>query len=174
MEDAKNSVTEPIVLGALRGAYGLKGWIKVLPFQDGDALLESKNWIHLTRDGSSQPLEMEQAKFHGKGIVAKIKGIDTPEAAAALKGAVGLMREDFPDLDDGAYYWVDLIGSSVVNTQGENIGVVKSVIDNGVHDVLDVDSVKGKSVLIPFVENYVEDVDLDEKKIIVDWSLDWE
>lgn len=161
------------MLGALRGSYGLKGWVKIQPFQDGDALLETKNWYHLVRGEEPQPVEMEQAKFHGSGIVAKIKGIDTPEAAAAFKGAVGLLREDFPETEEDEYYWVDLIGCAVVNTNNETIGTVKSVTNNGAHDVLDVKSAEGKSHLIPFVENYIEDVDLEEKKIIVDWSLNW-
>lgn len=174
MKDIKNSANEPIALGALRGAYGLKGWVKVLPFQDGEALLDSKNWFHLTRDGEPQAMEMECAKFHGKGIVAKLKGIDTPEAAAALKGAVGLLREDFPELEDDEVYWVDVIGAKVVNTKGEEIGTVRSITDNGAHDVLEVNGVKGKLILIPLVPEYVELVDMENKEVTVDWSLDWD
>ncbi len=174
MEDTKNSAAEPIALGALCGAYGLRGWVRVLPFQDGDALLDSKNWFHLTRGGEPQPMAMESAKFHGKGIVAKLKGIDTPEAAAALKGAVGLLREDFPDLGENEVYWVDIIGAKVVNTKGEEIGTVRSITDNGAHDVLEVNGAKGKMILIPLVPEYVELVDMEKKEVTVDWSLDWD
>ncbi len=174
MPDIKNSNAEPIVLGALRGAYGLKGWVRVLPFQDGDALLDSRDWVLVSRTGESRPLVMEQAKFHGNGIIAKIKGIDTPEDASALKGAVGLYREDFPELEDGEYYWVDLMGCLVKNSRDEKIGVVKSVFDAQVHDVLDVKRDDGKSALIPFVPNYILEVNLEGKEIVVDWSLDWD
>ena len=100
MEDTKNSAAEPIALGALCGAYGLRGWVRVLPFQDGDALLDSKNWFHLTLGGEPQPMAMESAKFHGKGIVAKLKANRYSGSGSCLKGAVGLLREDFPDLGE--------------------------------------------------------------------------
>lgn len=174
MTNEKNSNAEPIVLGALHGAYGLKGWVRVQPFQDTEALLFSKNWYHITREGQVSPLPMESAKLHGAGIVAKLKGIDTPEDAAQLRGAVGLYRDDFPALEDGEYYWVDLIGCKAVNREGAEIGTVEGLIDNGVHDILDVRKTNGKKVLIPFVEQYLDEVDLDEKKIVLDWDPAWD
>ncbi len=161
------------MLGALRGAYGLKGWVRIQPFQDGEALIKSHNWIHVKHDQSSACLEVEQVKVHGSGIVAKLKGIDSPEAAEALKGAVGLYRKDFPLTAEDEYYWVDLIGCKVVNRQGQDIGTVKSIIETGANDVLEVATAGNKSVLVPFVANYLEEVDLNNKTIHVDWSLDW-
>lgn len=95
MTNEKNSGAEPIVLGALHGAYGLKGWVRVQPFQGTSALLGSKHWQHVLPDGEVRPVELEKAKLHGAGIVAKIQGIDTPEDAAALRGAVALYRRIF-------------------------------------------------------------------------------
>ncbi len=161
------------MLGALRGAYGLKGWVKIQPFQDGEALIKSHKWIHVKHDESFACLEVEQVKVHGSGIIAKIKGIDSPEAADALKGAVGLYRKDFPPTAEDEYYWVDLIGCKVVNQQGQGIGIVKSIIETGANDVLEVVGAHNKSVLVPFVANYLEEVDLNNKTIHVDWSLDW-
>lgn len=174
MKNAKNSDAEPIVLGALHGAYGLKGWVRVQPFQDTAALLSSKNWQHVTTDGVVTPMELEKAKEHGAGIVAKIKGIDTPEDAAALRGAVAMYREDFPATDEDEYYWVDLIGCSVINKEGEAIGTVTGLIDNGVHDILKVKKTNGKEVLIPFVDDYLESVNTQAKEITVDWDLSWD
>ena len=77
-----------------------------------------------------------KSKLHGAGIVAKFQGIDTPEDAAALRGAVALYRKDFPEAEENEYYWVDLIGCEVVNKEGQSIGQVKGMIDNGVHDIL--------------------------------------
>ncbi len=161
------------MLGALRGAYGLKGWVRIQPFQSGEALIKSHNWIHVKHDESSSCLEVEQVKAHGSAIVAKLRGIDSPEAADALKGAVGLYRKDFPPAAEDEFYWVDLIGCKVVNQQGQDIGAVKSIIETGANDVLEVVTANNKSVLIPFVANYLEEVDLDNKTIRVDWSLDW-
>ena len=67
MTNEKNSGAEPIVLGALHGAYGLKGWVRVQPFQGTSALLGSKHWQHVLPDGEVRPVELEKAKLHGAG-----------------------------------------------------------------------------------------------------------
>lgn len=161
------------MLGALRGAYGLKGWIRVQPFQDGQALLHSKNWFLMSREGEVRPLSIEQSKVHGNGLIVKIAEINNPEDADALKGAVGLLREDFPPLDNEEFYWVDLIGCRVVNGKGEELGVVKTMDSNGVQDILDVRS-ESRRYLIPFVETYVLKTDIGQKTLTVDWELDWD
>ncbi len=161
------------MLGALRGAYGLKGWVRVQPFQDGRALLQSKNWYLMSREGDVRPLKVEQSKAHGNGLIAKFAEINNPEDADALKGAVGLLREDFPSLNDGEFYWVDLIGCRVVNGKGEELGIVKAMDSNGVQDILDVRN-DSRRYLIPFVETYILNTDVDQKILTVDWELDWD
>jgi 16S rRNA processing protein RimM len=162
----------PILLGALSGSYGVKGWVKVRPFQDGLALLKADIWIYRSADGQERSLVIEQSKRHGSNILAKIEGIETPEAAQALKGAFCLKRADFPVTKDGEYYWVDLIGCTAVNQQGEEIGRVRSMDTNGVQDILVVRG-KASEYLIPFVSAYIVKVDVAEKSIIVDWDASW-
>lgn len=162
------------MLGALHGAYGLKGWVRIQPFQDTASLLESKNWQHVLPDGSVQPVKLESVKEHGAGLVAKFEGIDSPEEARALKGAVALNRKDFPIPAKDEYYWVDLIGCEVINEQGDHIGQVKGLIDNGVHDILEVQKENSKVVLIPFIDTYLTKVDCEDKKIFVQWGKDWD
>lgn len=71
-------------------------------------------------------MELEKAKLHGAGIVAKFQGIDTPEDAAALRGAVALYRKDFPEAEENEYYWVDLIGCEVVNKKGRGTAKLRA------------------------------------------------
>ena len=74
-------------------------------------------------------------------------------------------------------YWVDLIGLDVVNREGERLGTVAGLIDTGPHSVLRVAPAPGGSEtderLIPFVGAYVDDVSLAERRITVDWGLDF-
>jgi 16S rRNA processing protein RimM len=163
---------EPILLGALSGSYGVKGWIKVRPFQDGSALLKTHIWLYRSADGELRPLAIEQSKRHGQNIIAKIEGVETPEAAQALKGAVCLKREDFPQTQSGEFYWVDLIGCIVINQQGEEIGRVESMDTNGVQDILVVRG-KASEYLIPFVSAYILKVDVAQKSITADWDVSW-
>ena len=87
-------------------------------------------------------------------------------------------------LSDNEFYWLDLIGLAVENLQGEQLGVVADLMDNGAHPILrvikpaadgaqDGEASKTPETLIPFVDHFVKTVDQTAKKITVDWGLDF-
>ena len=167
------------MVGYVCGAYGLNGWIRVKPFSnDADALLHAKTWW--LDKPELHDVDMMQAKFHSGDVVAKLMGVAGREAAEALKGAaVQIPRSHFPALSGDEFYWVDLIGLSVENLQGEQLGSVVDMMDNGAHPILRVcmpavpDDIKVQELLIPFVDQFVKAVDQKEKKITVDWGADY-
>jgi len=157
--------------------------VRVKPYSaDADALLGAKTWWldkPVLRD-----VEMMQAKSHSGDVVARLMGVAGRDAAEALKGAVvQIARSHFPALSDGEFYWVDLIGLAVENLQGESLGVVGDLMDNGAHPILRVavptiqaeaaDSKAAAEILIPYVDQFVKTVSLADKKIVVDWGLDY-
>jgi 16S rRNA processing protein RimM len=173
-----------VIVGYVSGAYGLNGWIRIKPYSaDADALLHAKSWWLGDPEQPQQlrDVDMMQAKNHSGDVVAQLVGVVGRDAAEALKGAaVQISRRRFPALSDSEYYWVDLIGLEVENLQGERLGVVDSMMDNGAHPILRVAvaPVAGlektpREILIPFVEQFVKTVDLTAKKIAVDWGLDY-
>jgi 16S rRNA processing protein RimM len=110
---------------------------------------------------------------HGRGWVAKLDGVDTYEAAEAMKGwYVAAPRDELPATENGEYYWTDLIGLQVVNAQGEALGVVESMIETGAHDVVQVRDGEVER-LLPFVEQVVKKVDVAGGRMTVDWQADW-
>jgi 16S rRNA processing protein RimM len=137
-------------------------------------------WPHLLR--------VTTAKEHTGLVVAQVQGVDSRSGAEALRGArLFIGRSSFPTAGDDEYYWVDLIGLRVVNRSGELLGTVVGLLDTGPHSVLRVqadgapsdstDAALPESVaeerLIPFVAAYVDDVNLPERRITVDWGLDY-
>ena len=180
---------DAIEVGRVIGAWGVKGWIKVQPFsQDPQALFSSKRWFVRPPEPATGPrglsswptlLKVVVAREHGDGVVAQVQDVDDRNGAEALKGArIFVARSSFPTPDEGEFYWVDLIGLQVVNRQGEVLGVVNDLLDTGVHGVLQVQGelgADGKPLLrlIPFVAAYVDDVDLEQRRILVDWGLDY-
>jgi 16S rRNA processing protein RimM len=178
-----------VVVGHVTGAYGLQGWIKIRPYSaDADALLHAKTWWLGNPELPQQlrDIDMMHAKFHSGDVVAQLVGVAGRDAAEALKGsAVQISRKHFPSLADGEFYWVDLVGLEVENLQGEHIGIVADLMDNGAHPILRVavavkpepGVAEGKpgqqELLIPFVEQYVKTVDRSAKKIVADWGLDY-
>ncbi len=119
--------------------------------------------------------------MHGEEVVAQLVGIVSREAAEALKGStLHVSRRHFPLLEDNEFYWVDLIGLSVRNLQGELFGAVAGVMESGAHAILRVVPEGGEEagkrqqeILIPFIEKFVPTVDQKEKVITVDWERDY-
>lgn len=169
-----------VLVGHVTGAYGIHGWVRIRPYSaDADALLHAKTWW-LDKSGLHD-VDMMQAKVHGEDVVAQLMGVVDRNAAEALKGAtVQIRRSNFPPLADDEFYWVDLIGLAVENLQGESLGTVTDLMDNGAHPILRVaapvvpdSEEKPQEWLIPFVDQFVKTVDQAAKKITVDWGLDY-
>lgn len=169
-----------MVVGYVSGAYGIHGWVRIKSYSaDADALLHAKTWW--LDKPELHDVDMMQSKIHGGDVVAQLMGIADRDAAEKLKGtAVQIPRSHFPALSDDEFYWVDLIGLAVENLQGEQLGLVSSLMENGAHPILQVarpqDPEPEKAqpeILIPFVDQFVKTVDLAAKKITVDWGLDY-
>ncbi|SAK69934.1 16S rRNA-processing protein RimM [Caballeronia temeraria] len=177
---------DAVEVGFIADAYGLKGWVKIVPHangkQGGDALLDAKRWW-LVKGRDRKSVRCLQSKVHADTIVARLAGCDDRDAALALKGhTVSIARSDFPKLDsDDEFYWVDLIGLDVENEAGVALGRVADLIDNGAHSILRIEypgtNKDGEPVteerLIPFVGVYVKTVDRTAKRIVVDWDADY-
>jgi 16S rRNA processing protein RimM len=172
------------------GAWGVKGAIKVVPYAaDPKALFSSRRWF-IKAPATARPavgvqaalpelLKITGARSHGDGVVATAQDIEDRTAAEALKGAlVFVARSSFPTAGNDEYYWVDLIGLMVVNREGQALGTVTDLLDTGPHSVLRI-AVPGPRAgedverMIPFVSAYIDHVDLQARRITVDWGLDY-
>ena len=181
-----------IEVGRVLGAWGIKGGIRIKPFaKDPKALLAAQHWVIRPPDGfgarlgvlSFPPLlRITHSKEHGDGVVATAQELPDRNAAEAMQGArVFVARSHFPKVGDGEFYWIDLIGLAVVNREGEALGTVSDLLDTGAHSVLRVrrpDAAEGATLdaserLIPFVAAFVDTVSLAERRITVDWGLDF-
>ena len=139
---------DAVEVGRILGAWGVKGLIKVQPFSsDPQALFSTKRWFLQAPQEVAEPLvsalaahpllKVIQAKEHGEVVVATVQDLQGRDAAQALRGArVFVSRASFPTAGQGEYYWVDLIGLTVVNRQGVVLGDVVGLMETGAHDVL--------------------------------------
>ncbi len=184
---------DAVEVGRVLDAWGIKGAIKVKPFaSDPQALFSSRRWLLKPAEvDSTRPdplagqrscsvppvLRVSSAQPHGEVIVVQSLDIPDRQAAESLRGVrVFVARSSFPTPSAGEYYWIDLIGLSVMNRDGVTLGVVESLIDTGPHSVLRVcaeDAAQNEARLIPFVAAYIDDVSLSERRILVDWGLDY-
>jgi 16S rRNA processing protein RimM len=152
-------------MGRVAGSYGVRGWVRI---EAPEAALAdcSRWWIGGTE------YAVEQTKPHSGALLAKLEGFSTPEAARKLKGEKVLVaREALPEPEAGHYYLADLVGLEVVNGQGETLGVVKRWMHNGAQDVMEVAGERTR--LVPWIPTVVQSVDLEKRKIHIDWGADW-
>lgn len=184
---------DAIEVGRILDAWGVKGWLKVLPHStDPEALFAARSWFLQAPDAKFRPgfnafsgtvaISIEEAKTHSDSVVAKVQGLDDRTAAEALRGArIFLSRSSFPAASKDEYYWVDLIGLEVVNREGVALGCVRDLMATGPHSVLCVEytatqedgTQAAAERMIPFVSVYVDAVDIAGKRITVDWQPDY-
>jgi 16S rRNA processing protein RimM len=155
-----------VQMGRVAGSYGVRGWIRVEEAQS--ALPQCMAWWI---GGREYPVE--QVKPHSGTLLAKLTGVESPEAARKLKGStVYVLREDMPAPEAGHYYLADLMGLEVVNEQGVVLGKVKRWMFNGAQDVMVVAG-NGNVRLLPWIPDVVRKVDLLKGRIDVAWGADW-
>lgn len=162
---------EYIVVGRINGIFGVRGWVKIFSHtQPRENILGYVTW-YLKKQGEWVACELDTGRVHGKGVVAKLKGCDDRDAAAALMGnTIAIRREQLPQTGADEYYWSDLVGLKVITLEGVVLGVVDSLLETGANDVLVVMQ-DGTERLIPFVQGqFVKNVDLNEGVITVDWD----
>jgi 16S rRNA processing protein RimM len=184
---------DSVEVGRILDAWGVKGWLKILPHSSQpEALFSAKYWFLQAPDAKFRPgfnaftgtvaVTVDEAKTHSDSVVAKMDGLDDRNDAEALRGCrIFLPRSAFPQASKDEYYWVDLIGLNVVNREGADLGCVRDLMATGPNSVLCVEyqltqedgSLKTEERLIPFVSAYVDSVDTAGKLITVDWQPDY-
>lgn len=181
------SQSDYILLGKISGAAGLKGLVKVFSHTEPRVqITQYKQWFIQGRglqknrhmDEDWRTVKVISGRVQGKNIVAQLEGINDRNQAEALVGSVIAIKSDqLKQLDDGEYYWKDLIGLSVVTTEGVELGKVDWIFNSGSNDVLLVkDDVKDNGEkrterMLPFLLNdVIISVDLEKSLMVVDWD----
>lgn len=161
-----------VVMGQVTDPYGVKGWIKVRPFTETTgSLLDFPVWW-LGGEGNWRESRVIEAAVQGKSVVACLDATPDRNAAERLKGVqIAVPRSSLPEAGKNEYYWSDLIGLRVTGLDGVDLGQVENVIETGANDVLEV---KGEHIhLIPFVSDYIVEVDMENRVIRADWGADY-
>jgi 16S rRNA processing protein RimM len=150
--------------------HGLRGEVRMRMYNRDSRLLEAGMQVLLrSGDAPPRPVELEWVHGGGPGVnLAKVRGIDGPEDAATLRGAVVCVRrEAFPDLDGGEFYVCDIVGAKLVGPSGE-LGTVEGIVSYPGTDVLVVkpkDSAK-ETVEVPLIDDFVDRVDTEAGTVV--------
>jgi 16S rRNA processing protein RimM len=161
-------MSERVCVGAIAGAFGVRGEIRLKSFTAEPQ--DIANYTPLfTKDGTRN-FTLTITRQISNGFSARLSGIATKEEADALRGTeLYADRSQLPSLPDDEFYHADLVDLTVLDTGGSELGRVKAVQNHGAGDLLEVQT-KGSSatVLLPFTKAAVPTVDLASGRIIAD------
>jgi len=157
------------------GPYGLTGDIKLRSFSG-----ETKHLLGLTgsvvvlkKDGKDRSMTVQAAKSYGQYVLIHFNGINNPEDVHVLIGSeVWIDRNNAAKLGANEYYIADLVGCALYFNNSVCAHVI-SVWSNGATEMFEVETTEGVKVHVPFIAQYIGDVNLPEKRIelLVDWIL---
>lgn len=167
----------PIIVGKLGSSYGIRGWLRVFSSTDEtESIFDYQPWF-IQKASQWQVVELESWRHHNQDMVVKLKGVDDRDVANLMTNCeIYVDSSQLPALDDGDYYWKDLMGCQVVTITGYDLGKVTDMMETGSNDVLVIkanlkDAFGIKERLVPFLDGQViKKVDLATRIIEVDWD----
>lgn len=153
-----------VLVGEIVNTFGNKGEVKVYPHTDFPERLSAGKYICLKREGyQAMMLKIARSRPHKNIIIIKFDDVEDMNAAEDLRGWLLYTNEkDRKPLNEGEYYISDIIGMSVVTTEGESLGSIKEVLRSLANDVYVTDR-----AMIPAVREFVVDVDVPNKRMVV-------
>lgn len=159
---------ERVIVGALGGAFGVHGEVRIKSFCAEPAAIADYTPLY-TETGRTFATLVVTGQAKG-ALIARVDGIVTKEDADALRGVtLYASRDKLPALPDDEFYHADLIGLEVVDTGGTVLGRVKAVLNNGAEDLLEIHGAGMTStMLLPFTKRIVPTVDLAAGRIVAD------
>jgi 16S rRNA processing protein RimM len=156
-----------IVLGVITGVHGIQGEVKLKSFTADPEAIASYGPLDAS---NGTVLEIKSLKAHKDFFRARIEGVADRNTAETLKGLeLSIARDRLPEPEDDEVYHADLIGRSVLDLSGTQIGTVVDIVDFGAGELIELKLYDVTStVLMPFNRQTVPDIDLDAGTLSID------
>ena len=163
-----------IEMGFCTKPHGIKGEFQFHLHNLENSSLKKKSIIRLTPSDSKSSISKDGASFKikniqfGNKVICSLEGVDNRNLVEEMiPFTFFISRDQFIETDDDEVFLSDLIGMIVINESNEEIGVVDNYYDNGAQTVLVVKMIKGEKVELPFVEAFFPELDIENKKIMM-------
>lgn len=157
-------------VGKIVNTHGIRGDVRVMPTTDFVAERFAKGQdLYLQQAGEPLKLTVELARQHKGFILVKFVGYDNINDVQAFRDhELMVSGKDQQPLEDGQYYYHQIIGLSVKTVDGEELGTIKEILSPGANDVWVVQRDGKKDLLLPVIDDVVKDVDLDAGEVTVE------
>lgn len=159
---------EKIIIGKIVNVVGLKGEVKVYNYSEEADRFERLERIYLGDDKKSIEYKIENVRYKDHMVILRLLNIDNRDKAESLKNQMVYMaEEDLEELPEGVYYVKDMIGMDVVSSEGLHLGKLRDVNTNTPQKVYEVERPGKKDILIPGVDEFILDIDMEKRVITV-------
>jgi 16S rRNA processing protein RimM len=171
-------LTERFTAALVGPPFGLKGFVKVKSLSGETAHLLKLKSVLLRQPGGERLWEVEEIAPLGgpaSSLLMKFRGIDTPEAAGALRGAELITdRAHAAPLGEGEFYVEDLKGLGVFSEAGERLGEIAGILEGGGGSLAELRLSSGETRLVPFRNEFFGDIDLSGGRAVLlrHWILE--
>lgn len=156
-----------IALGVFGAPQGVRGELRVKSYASVPQAIAS--YGRLT-DGGARTFVVEAVRIlKDDMLVARIEGVATREAAAALTGVeLFARREQLPPPEADEYYYDDLVGLAAVTRENQKLGRVEALSNYGAGDILEIAREGGGTMLLPFTKTVAVEIDFSRSRIVID------
>lgn len=152
--------------GKIVGTHGIKGEVRIEPWCDSPEFLCAFKKLYLDEKG--QTFIEVKSRPHKNITLAKIKGVDTIEAAEKLRGKIIYINRDDITLDEGVNFVQDLIGLEVKDAENGTVyGRITDVLRTGANDVYEITDSNNKKYLAPVIDEVVEEINVDGGFVLI-------
>lgn len=149
-------------VGQIVNAVGIKGELKIYPLTDYKERFDELEFVYI----EGRRFDIERVRYNNELVILKLKSIDDRTTAEKYRTLyLKIDRENARKLPEGTYFIVDLIGCEVYSTEGSYIGTLTDVIQNTAQDLYEIKTKELKNILIPAVEEFVKEIDIEKKMI---------
>jgi len=158
-------------VGKIVNTHGIRGEVRVISKTDfADERYKVGNTLYLFREKHKEPLELTIAshRTHKNFNLLTFEGYHNVNDVEPFRdGILKINESQLTDLDEGEFYFHEIIGCTVYTDTEEEVGTISEILTPGANDVWVVKGPKGKDVLIPYIEHIVKEVDITNKKVII-------
>lgn len=156
-----------LAIGRILRPWGVRGELKVEILTEDPTRFQRLETVYV--GPQFVPHRLERARLHKGDLILKLAGCDDRNAAEELRDLlVNVAMEDALPLEEGDYWFHQILGLEVWTTEGEKLGVVREVLETGANDVYVVRDQSGREVLIPALKDVVLEIDLDAGRMLVE------
>ena len=155
-------------VGKIVNTHGLRGEAKVAVWMDYPEDFEDISHVYIKVKSEMKKLTISSVRYQKNNLIVKFDELNNINETEPYKDFILYAeRSELGELPEGTHYIVDLIGLTVYDEEGEELGVIADVFNRGASDIYDIKREGKKNLLLPVIDEVVKEIDIQGGKVVV-------